>query len=82
MLNCISLQARPRPNIPKLIPLTIAQVLDSGLTIVVGIPALGEKGTIAKVVVRSRTRADEVLVVDDGSNDQFRLPRVNEASSS
>jgi glycosyltransferase involved in cell wall biosynthesis len=37
--------------------------------IVVGIPAFNEEKTVAKVVVRSRQYAEQVLVIDDGSND-------------
>jgi len=39
------------------------------LRILVGIPALNEERTIAKVVLRAKSKADEVLVVDDGSKD-------------
>jgi glycosyltransferase involved in cell wall biosynthesis len=39
------------------------------MKILVGIPALNEEQSIAKVVVRAKTHADEVLVVDDGSQD-------------
>jgi glycosyltransferase involved in cell wall biosynthesis len=39
------------------------------LKVVVGIPALNEERTIAKVVVRARKYADKVVVVDDGSTD-------------
>lgn len=36
---------------------------------VLGIPALDEEGTIAKVIVRSKKHVARVLVVDDGSKD-------------
>jgi glycosyltransferase involved in cell wall biosynthesis len=39
----------------------------------VGIPALNEERTIAKVIIRSKKYADNVLVVDDGSNDDTAL---------
>ncbi len=39
------------------------------LKVVVGIPALNEERSIARVVVRAGQHADEVVVVDDGSND-------------
>ena len=39
------------------------------MKIVVGIPAFNEEKTVAKVVVRSRQYAEQVLVIDDGSND-------------
>jgi glycosyltransferase involved in cell wall biosynthesis len=41
--------------------------------IVVGISALNEERTIAKVVIRASKYADAVLVVDDGSSDDTRL---------
>jgi glycosyltransferase involved in cell wall biosynthesis len=41
--------------------------------VVVAIPALNAEGTIARVVIRSLSHADQVLVVDDGSNDDTRL---------
>jgi glycosyltransferase involved in cell wall biosynthesis len=40
---------------------------------VVGIPAFNEERAIAKVVIRSRKHADQVLVVDDGSDDDTGL---------
>jgi glycosyltransferase involved in cell wall biosynthesis len=40
--------------------------------VLVGIPAYNESGTIAGVVSDARTYADEVLVVDDGSDDATR----------
>jgi hypothetical protein len=43
--------------------------LESGVRVVVGIPALNEERTIAEVVLRSKEHADIVLVVDDGSKD-------------
>ena len=41
--------------------------------VAVGIPALNEEATIAKVVVRAFHHAYSVLVVDDGSNDDTGL---------
>jgi len=43
------------------------------LKVVVGIPALNEERSIAKVIVRSLPHADKVLIVDDGSNDDTAL---------
>jgi len=43
------------------------------LKIVAGIPAFNEEATIAKIVVRARRHVDEVVVVDDGSNDDTGL---------
>ena len=51
--------------------------LGAGLKVVVGIPALDEEQTIAKVVVRSKKYADKVLVVDDGSKDETGLIAEN-----
>ena len=51
--------------------------MDSSLRIVVGIPALNEERTIAKVVVRARKHAEKVLVVDDGSKDDTALIAEN-----
>lgn len=42
---------------------------DLALKVVVGVPALDEERTIAKVVLRSLKHADRVVVVDDGSKD-------------
>jgi len=39
------------------------------LKVLVGIPAYNEENSIAKVVIRAAEHAEEVLVVDDGSND-------------
>ena len=47
------------------------------MRVVVGIPALDEERTIAKVVVRSKKHADKVLVVDDGSRDDTALIAEN-----
>jgi len=47
------------------------------LKVVVGIPALNEERTIAKVVVRAKKHADRVLVVDDGSKDDTGLIAEN-----
>ncbi|WP_336328811.1 glycosyltransferase family 2 protein [Halovenus sp. HT40] len=41
-------------------------------TVLVGIPAYNEAGTISEVVTAASSHADEVLVVDDGSSDQTR----------
>lgn len=43
------------------------------MKVVVGIPALNEERSIAKVVVRALRHADEVVVVDDGSKDDTAL---------
>ncbi len=43
------------------------------MKVVVGIPALNVERSIAKVVVRARKHADEVVVVDDGSKDDTTL---------
>ncbi len=39
------------------------------MRVVLGIPALNEERTIAKVIVRSKKHVDRILVVDDGSKD-------------
>lgn len=44
---------------------------------VVGIPALNEERSIAKVVIRARKHADQVMVVDDGSQDDTALIAEN-----
>lgn len=51
--------------------------MDSSLRVVVGIPALNEERTIAKVVVQSKKHGDKVLVVDDGSKDDTALIAEN-----
>ena len=51
----------------------VSWVLSEKSKVVVGIPALNEELTIAKVVVRSSRHADRVLVVDDGSSDDTGL---------
>lgn len=43
--------------------------LVAGTTVVVGIPAYNESDSIGDVVRRAREHADQVLVVDDGSDD-------------
>jgi len=43
------------------------------MKVVVGIPAFNEESTIAKVIVRSESHADKVIVVDDGSVDDTGL---------
>lgn len=47
--------------------------LTFSLKVLVGIPALNEEQTIAKVVIRSLPYAESVLVVDDGSGDDTAL---------
>lgn len=47
------------------------------MRVVVGIPAFDEEQTIAKVVVRSKKYADQILVVDDGSKDETALIAEN-----
>ena len=48
----------------------IEPVTDPEPTVMVGIPAYNEAGTIGTVVESAREYADTVLVVDDGSTDQ------------
>jgi len=47
--------------------------LVDNLKVAVGIPALNEEATIAKVVVHASRYAESVLVVDDGSSDDTGL---------
>lgn len=49
-------------------------------TVLVGIPVYNEGGTISNVVTEARNYADEVLVVDDGSDDETR-ERASEAGA-
>lgn len=48
-------------------------MFDSELNVIVGIPALDEEQTIAKIIIGARKHADQVLVVDDGSKDATAL---------
>jgi glycosyltransferase involved in cell wall biosynthesis len=48
-------------------------VFDSELNVIVGIPALDEEQTIAKIIIGARKHADQVLFVDDGSKDATAL---------
>jgi glycosyltransferase involved in cell wall biosynthesis len=43
------------------------------MKIVVGIPAFNEEKTIAKVILRAKHHVDQVIVVDDGSDDDTGL---------
>ena len=43
------------------------------MTILIGVPAFNEEKTIAKVVVRAKKHGDQVVVVDDGSQDDTAL---------
>lgn len=47
--------------------------LENKVKVVLGIPALNEERTIAKVLVRASKHVDSILVVDDGSQDDTAL---------
>ncbi|MEF8801947.1 glycosyltransferase family 2 protein [Natronomonas sp.] len=59
-----------RPERPSERPAAEAVSKESTSTVLVGVPAYNEAQSIASVVTNAKAYADEVLVVDDGSDDE------------